>query len=145
AGSSNWPEAIKRAWSILESSQKADREIVLLGDNQKFSWADSDTLFRWELLAGELGLAKSTSGSPAPRPRLWMVNLAADRSSNPPNWALTPLRGNRPVVPVDREVTFQSDLVLFGQKSYSPPHRIRLEVDGKHVRNIAPPGAQAGA
>jgi hypothetical protein len=145
AGSSNWPEAIKRAWSILESSQKGDREIVLLGDNQKFSWADSDTLFRWELLAGELGLAKSTSGSPAPRPRLWMVNLAADRSSNPPNWALTPLRGNRPVVPVDREVTFQSDLVLFGQKSYSPPHRIRLEVDGKHVRNIAPPGARAGA
>jgi hypothetical protein len=144
AGSTNWPEAIKRAHAILETSQKSNREIVLLGDNQRFGWADSDSFFRWELLSGELGVTGRLQTGPTERPRLWMVNLAADRSSSPPNWAVTPLRGNRPVVPVDREVTFQSDLMLFGQKAYSPPYRIRLEVDGKHVRDIPPPGGRAG-
>jgi hypothetical protein len=56
-----------------------------------------------------------------------------------PNWALAPLRGNRPVVPVDREVTFQTDMILIGQKEYIPPHKLRLEVDGKPVRDLSPP------
>ena len=145
SGSSNWPEAIKVAHALLASSQRGDREIILLSDNQKFGWADSETLFRWELLSSELGLKLPKEESSSPQPRVWMVNLAADRSASPPNWALSPLRGNRPVVPVDREVTFQTDMVLFGQKSYTPPHRIRLEVDGKHVRDIPPPAGLKSA
>ncbi len=65
SGSCNWPEAIKHAHTILEASQKSNREIVLLGDNQKFGWTDSDTFFRWELLASELALPKP--GQEAPR------------------------------------------------------------------------------
>jgi hypothetical protein len=144
AGSSNWPEAIKQAHAVLAASQKGQREIILLSDNQRFGWADSETLFRWELLASELGL-KQTEGTSSPTPRLWMVNLAGERAAQPPNQALTALSCNRPVVPVDREVTFQTDLVLFGQKSYTPPHRIRLEIDGKHIRDIPPPAGATGA
>jgi hypothetical protein len=141
AGSCNWPEAVRAAHAILGKSQKSQREIVLLGDNQKFGWADAESLFRWELLAGELGLSGKESDS---GPRLWAVNLAGERPARLPNWALAPLRSNRPVVPVDREVTFKSDIVLFGQKSYSPPHRLWLEVDGKRVRKLPPPGGKLG-
>jgi hypothetical protein len=145
AGSSNWPEAIKQAHAVMAASQKGEREIILLSDNQRFGWADGDTIFRWELLASELGLKSAEEETDRKKARVWMVNLAAERAAQPPNWALTPLRGNRPVVPVDREVTFQTDMVLFGQKSYTPPHRIRLEVDGKHVRDIPPPSGATTA
>jgi hypothetical protein len=141
-GSSNWPEAVRAAHAILGTSQKAQREIVLLGDNQKFGWADADTLFRWELLAGELGLVRKEEDRAGPR--LWAVNVAGERPARLPNWALAPLRSNRPVVPVGHVVTFKSDIILFGQKSYSPPHRIRLEVDGKAVRDLPPPGGARG-
>jgi hypothetical protein len=142
AGSCNWPEAVRAAHAILAKSQKAQREIVLLGDNQKFGWADAETLFRWELLAGDMGLS-GKDGSPS-RPRLWAVNLAGQRPAQLPNCALAPLRSNRPVVPVEREVIFKSDIVLYGQKSYSPPHRLWLEVDGKRVRDLPPPGGKRG-
>src|SRR5262249_30248883 len=135
AGSASWPDAVRLAHALLGKSQKAQREIVLLGDNQKFGWADGDSVFRWELLAGELGLSKE--GSTA-RPRLWAVNVAGDRPARLPNWGLGPLRSNRPVVPVEREITFRSDIVLYGQKTYSPPYRLRLEVDGKAVRDLPP-------
>jgi hypothetical protein len=135
AGSANWPEAVKQADAILAGSQKLRREVIVLSDNQKFGWADADTLFRWELLASELG-AKAT------RPRLWAVNLAPDRDAAPPNYGLAPLVSNRPVVAVDREVTFKTELLLVGQPSYSPPYKIRLEVDGKHVRDLTPPAGK---
>lgn len=141
AGSANWPEAIKQAHAILAKSQKLRREVILLGDNQKFGWADSDTLFRWELLAGEL--APQRRGETTPR--ITAVNLAADRSATPPNYGLAPVVGNRPIVPVDREVTFRSELVLVGQKDFAPPHKLRLEIDGKHVRDLAPPGLRGAA
>ncbi len=144
AGGCNWPAAVKQAHALLSGSQKNDREIILLSDNQKFGWADAETVFRWELLGGELGLKPGGEGPASPPPRLWMVNAAGERSAQPPNWALAPLRGNRPVVPVGREATFQTDLVLFGQKGYSPPHRIRLEVDGKHVRDLPAPAGRRG-
>lgn len=135
-GSSNWPEAIRTAGSLLTKSQKGNREIILLSDNQKFGWADADTLFRWELLTGEL---KAKDGI---APQVWSVNLAAARAARLPNWALGAIQSNRPVVPIDREVKFDSEIFLYGQKGYRPPHRLRLEVDGKHVRDLPPPGGK---
>src|SRR5262249_56350748 len=115
-------------------------EMSLLGDRQRLSLADPETLFRWELLAGERGLR----GQAASGPQLWYVNVAGERASSPPNYALAPLAVNRPVVPVDREVTFRGDIVLSGQSSYSPPHRVRLEGAGKHIRDLPPVGGAAG-
>jgi hypothetical protein len=139
AGGCDWPGALKRAHQVLADSKRSEREIIVLGDGQRFGWADPDTLFRWELLAGELGANRPEAGDDPPRPRLWAVNLAPDRAAGVPNWALAPLAGNRPGVPVEREVTFRTDLLLTGQAAYAPPHRLRLEVDGKPVRDLPAP------
>lgn len=141
SGGADFPAALEQAHAILAASQRSEREIVFLGDGQRFGWADPDSLFRWKLKVGPLGYDKAPSASDGNRPRLWAVNVVPDRAAQVPNWALTPLTGNRPIVPVEREVTFRTDLVLLGQTEYSPPHRIRLEVDGKHVRNLPPPRA----
>jgi hypothetical protein len=139
AGGLDWRPAVKAAHDILGRSQRAEREIVLLGDGQRYGWADNDSLFRWELLASELGYNKPETPGALARPRLWVVNLAPDRNPNPPNWALAPLESNRPVVPVEREITLRTTLDLRGQTAYTPPHRVRLEIDGKWVRDLPAP------
>src|SRR5262245_49442466 len=139
AGGCDWPAALKQAHLILPGSQRAEREVVVLGDGQKHGWADPDTLYRWELLAGELGYSKSGSSDDGPRPRVWAVSLAPERTAQTPNWALTPLSGNRPVVAVKREATFRAELALFGQPGYTPPHAVRLKVDGERVRGLPVP------
>src|SRR5947209_6356888 len=121
AGGCDWRPALRAAHDILAKSQRAEREIVVLGDGQRYGWADKESLFRWELLASELGYKKTPGPDDPPRPRLWAVNLAPDRSADPPNWALAPLSGNRPVVPVGREVTFRTEFRLFGQGAYTTP------------------------
>src|SRR3954471_5443842 len=40
AGGCDWPSAVKAAHDLLDGSQRAEREIILLGDGQRFSWAD---------------------------------------------------------------------------------------------------------
>jgi hypothetical protein len=140
AGGCDWPAAVQAALKILSTSQKAEREIVLLSDGQRHSWADEKTLLRWGLLAAELANERASV-----RPRLWYVNVDSNRKADLPNWALAPLRGNRPIVSVDREVTFRTELQLSGQTEYAPPHRIRLEVDGKPVRDLDAPHAATPA
>jgi hypothetical protein len=137
AGGADWPAAMKQAHALLATSKKSNRDLIVLGDGQRHGWADPDTLFRWELLANELGLKNAEPSGE--KPRLWVVNVYPDRQVQPPNWSLTPLVGNRPVVPVEREVTFRTDLVLSGASNFTPPHRLRLEVDGKVVRDLPPP------
>jgi hypothetical protein len=135
-GSADLPEAIREALRILnEKSRSAERDIIVLSDGQKFGWADENTMFHWKLLAGLLD-----HGS-AIRPRLWVVNLDADRPANPPNWTLTPIRTPRPIAHVHEDLTFRTDLALFGQENYAPPYKVHLEVDGKEVSDrIMVPG-----
>ncbi|MFO0878108.1 MAG: VWA domain-containing protein [Gemmataceae bacterium] len=139
-GGAAWPDALKQAFTVLERSQKLRREIILLGDDQKFSWADTDTLFRWELVSHELNLERLGDQ----RPKIWAVNLAPGRLAHPPNYGLAPLSNNRPVVSVDREILFRGELLVAGQPRYSAPYRLRLEVDGKQVRDLPPPGGKGG-
>ncbi|MFM7148486.1 MAG: BatA domain-containing protein [Gemmataceae bacterium] len=136
-GTARWPEALQKAHSILEKSHKSLKEIILLGDNQKFGLADSETLFRWELMK-EKQATTSIVGSDA-KHRLWYVNLAQERDGSIPNMGLGNISCSRPVAAVDREVQFRCELLLSGQESYAPPYRIRLEVDGKVVRDLPPP------
>jgi hypothetical protein len=137
AGSCNWPAAVEAAHAVLRDSKRPERDIILLGDGQRETWADSDTLFRWNLLRTQLGYANDAA-DPS-KPRLWVVNVDPERPAEVRNWSLTPLRGNRPVTPVDREVTFHTDLVLSGQTEYTPPYRLSLQVDGRFVRRLEPP------
>jgi hypothetical protein len=138
SGGCDWPAAVAAAHAILKDSTRPERDIILLGDGQRQTWADADTLLRWELLAAQLGYKKGAAPD-AGKPRLWAVNVEPDRPAGVRNWSLTPLRGNRPVTPVDREVTFRTDLVLGGDTEYTPPHRLRLDVDNQFVRNLEPP------
>src|SRR5262245_47055467 len=113
AGGCDWPAALREAQAILKKSQKAERDVVLLGDNQKHGWADPDSLFRWEMLAGETGLSRSDA-----RPRLWYMDLAAGRGARPPNYALGPLTTTRPIVSVGREAAFHGELLVYGHSKY---------------------------
>jgi hypothetical protein len=139
SGGCDWRAALQAAAAILAHSQRAEREIVVLNDGQRFGWADRDSLFRWSLLAGELGLDGAETTNEQLRPRIWVVNVAPERPADPPNWSLTPLQTNRLLAPVGRAITFRTAMQLHGQKAYSPPHRLRLEVDGRFVRNLEAP------
>jgi hypothetical protein len=133
AGGCNWPRAIQAARKILESSQRTEREIIVLSDNQRFGWADPSTLTSWELSKNQLADSKAI------KPRVWVVNLAPNRPSDPPNWSLASIKASQTVVPVGWEIAFDTALVLHGQQTYSPPHRLRLEVDGTFVRELKAP------
>ncbi len=141
AGGCDWRAALQAAADILSRSQRVEREIVILSDGQRYSWADRDSLFRWSLLASELGLNLPEPPPGQIRPHCRVVNLAPQRPANPPNWSLLPLQTNRLLAPVGRTITFRTALDLHGQKDYAPPHRVRLEVDGRFVRNLEVPSA----
>jgi hypothetical protein len=134
-GGCDWPQAIRAAHRILAKSQRPEREIIVLSDNQKFGWADDNSLLRWELLATEL------QGDTPLRPNVWVVNVAPERPPDPPNWTLAPLRASRAVASAGQQVTFRTALELRGQKEYRPPHRLWLEVDGSPVTDLASPRA----
>jgi hypothetical protein len=137
AGGCDWREAVQTAAKILDDSKRPQREIILLTDNQKFGWADETSLLRWKLLAQRFDANKGI------KPRIWVVNVAPERSKDPPNWSLAPLRASQTVVPVGWETTFHTAMRLTGQTEYKPPYRIRLEIDGQFVRNLdAPPSGK---
>lgn len=141
SGGADWPQAMQEAYAVLANSKKATREVIVLSDGQKYGWADDTSLLRWGLAATHLGVNKP-SGS-VPRPHVHYVNLAADRKASLPNWGLAPLVVNRPVMAVNRDITFRSAFVIQGQSEYKPPHKLRVEIDGKPARDLTPP--QAGA
>lgn len=141
SGGCDWRPAVQEAAAILSRSQRAEREIIVLSDGQRFGWADRDSLFRWAFLASELGLDQAEPPAEQPRPRFWVVNVAPEREVDPPNWSLAPLETNRLLAPVGREIVFRTAMDLHGQKAYTPPHRVRLEVDGRFVRNLEVPRA----
>ncbi len=142
AGTCNWADALRAAFALLSPGQNGQREVILLSDNQAFGVGDPASLFRWELLAGELGLSRPAPMD-RPRPRIVFIDMASGRGGALPNYAVAPLASNRPVAVAGREVRFQGALVVSGQETYAPPHRIRLEVDGKHVRDLPAPAAGA--
>lgn len=141
AGGCDWPAALEAANADLATSTRLDRDIIVLTDGQRYGWADQTTLLRWEMAATQLELNKPEEPGSLSRPRIWVVNVDPNRPADPPNWSLAPLRGNRPVVPVNREVAFRTELDLHGQKQYSAPFKVSLEVDGKQVRDLEVPRA----
>ena len=141
-GGCDLPAAVQSANALLNKSERAERDVIVLTDGQRFGWSDPATLQRWEQLARQVGAGKP-HGAAGPPPRLWVVNVDPHRDPDPPNWSLPPLRVNRPVVPVGREVTFRTDLTIHGQNAYTPPYSLSLEVDGELVRRLEPPRASS--
>src|SRR5262249_9585157 len=50
-GGVDWPAAVQVASQILAGSHRAQREVIILTDGQRFGWADDSSLMRWELLS----------------------------------------------------------------------------------------------
>ncbi len=131
SGTCDWPLALQAAHAILDKSQRGDRDVLLIGDGQRFTWSDRRTLLGWEDLAGKRG------GDD--RPGLWVVNLDPGRPKDAANWSLGPVAASRAVVATNQEVTFRTSLRLDGQAKYEPPHEVRLEVDGQFVTRLDVP------
>jgi hypothetical protein len=134
-GGADWPAAVQAASQILDQSQRAQREVIVLTDGQKFGWADDSSLLRWELLANRVSEG-------AFKPRIWVVNMDPDRPADPANWAVQPLRTTRAVASVGREVTFRSTLQLMGNEEAAMPAHVYLEVDGKPAGELKLPGSR---
>lgn len=130
-GGSDWPRALDEAQKILGTSSRA-RDIIILSDAQKHGWADESTLLHWELLANKLEKEK------AGKTNVWVVNVAheeqAGRKAEPANWSLAPLRASRAIASAEQEIRFRTSLQLYGQESYKPPYRLRLDIDGGRER-----------
>lgn len=139
-GGCDWRPALQTAADILSRSQRAEREIIILSDGQRFGWADRDSLFRWSLLGSEVQ-GPSSEKRRYPEQHIGVINVVPEREADPPNWSLTPLETNRLLAPVGRVVTFRTAMELHGQKEYTPPHRVTLEVDGRFVRSLDVPSA----
>src|SRR5207245_1467927 len=127
------PAAVRAAAEILATSQRAQREIIVLTDGQRFGWADDASLLRWELLANRI------TGEGAFKPRIWVMNMDPKRPENPANWSLQPLRTSRAVAAAGREVTFRTSLQLTGADEAPLPDRITLEVDGRPAGDVKLP------
>ncbi len=142
-GGCDWPRSLREAHTLLDAqSERGQREIVVLTDGRRYGWADSEALFHWEMLAANRRAAERSAGAePARRPRVWVVNVAADRAdAAPPNYALAPLTSTRAVAWAGQRISFKTAITVSGEQEYEPPHRIRLEVDGQFVANLpAPP------
>jgi hypothetical protein len=137
AGGCDWPAAVQAAHKLLAKSQRAQREIVVLGDGQRVGWADDANMLRWELLAFQF--QEDPANRTAIKPRIRVVNLDPRRPAEPANWSLAPLSSTRAVAAVGQQVTFRAALELRGQKEYKPPHRLWMEVDGQKIADLPPP------
>ena len=135
-GGVDMPAAVQAAAQILAASQRAQREIIVLTDGQKFGWADDASLLRWELLAHRI------TGEGAFKSRIWVANMDPKRPENPANWSLQPLRTSRAVTAAGREVTFHTTLQLTGSDEAPLPDSVLLEVDGRPAGAIKLPGAR---
>ncbi len=137
-GTADWPAAVQSAVGLLAPAA-GSKTVVVLTDGQRFGWADENTLARWELVA------KSLAADPANPPRIWVVNVAADRPADPPNWSLDPIVTTRAVAPAGRELQFRSALRFSGAGEATKPGAIKLEVDGRAAGEIKPPSIPTAA
>jgi von Willebrand factor type A domain/Aerotolerance regulator N-terminal len=144
SGGCDLPRALEAAYKVhKETSQRAQRDIIVLGDGMRQGWADDKTLLGWGMLADKLRGQKDGI-----QPSVWVVNLSPLKPLQkdelpPPNWSLGPIRSARTVVARNREVIFKTNLVLIGQKQYRPPHDLRIEVDGQPVQDPPKPPESA--
>jgi hypothetical protein len=127
-GGCDWLAALQAAFGCFAKSTKVQREIVILTDGQRQSWADDATLLRWELLSGQ-----QADGD---RARVWVVNLDPDRPASPANWSLAPLRASRAVAAVGQQVRIRSALERHGEGELPVPQRLKLEIDGRPSSDV---------
>jgi len=142
-GGIDWPRAITEARNLLQPSPNAQREIIILTDGQRQGWADPRSIEGWQLLA-------LNADPDTPLPRTWVVNVAPDRPDSPVNWQISPIRANRSLATVDREVKFKFELLSSQTptneaekqnipEAPEPPEKVMFEIDGSKAGERVPP------
>jgi hypothetical protein len=134
-GGIDWPACVQAAWVFLENGRK-DREVVVIHDNQRYSWADENTLSKWDLLS-TAGRKPGQDGDP----RVWVMNAAPDRPADPLNTALDPILAARGVAAAGREVKFKSAIKFHGGGEKKAPGKVKLEIDGRAASDLTPTGS----
>jgi len=126
-GGIDWPACVQTAWSLLETA-RPERDIVIVTDNQRHSWADENSLSKWDLVP---------KGGKPNDPRIWVANIAPDRPLDPANLSLDPILAGRGVASAGREVKFQSAVRVSGKvKAGAAPGKVKLEIDGRAVGEV---------
>lgn len=129
-GGIDWPACVQAAWIFLENGRK-DRGVVVIHDNQRYGWADDNTLAKWELLSpGDRKPGQDRD------PGIWVLNAAKDRPADPPNTALDPIIAARGVASAGREVKFKSAIRFYGNTDTKTPGKVKLEIDGLAAGDI---------
>jgi hypothetical protein len=121
---------------VLGDRRNGPREIIVLTDGQKQSWADETSLARWEILSQQ-----HAAEAGADAPRVYVVNLAADRPTQPANWSLALPKVSRAVAAARQTVVFQTALLRLGAGDRPVPERVRCELDGRSAGEARPPAA----
>jgi len=119
SGSADWPQAVQTASALLDTVESNQR-ILILGDNQKSSWADETTSAKWEMLAK------------TPLPPIAVIDVAPDRPAAPRNASLDSLTTARAVSPAGREVEFRSGATAFNM-GFADVGKVLFQVDGRPV------------
>lgn len=145
-GNPDWPRTLAEAWKFLrERGQQPRQDIVILSDNQRHGWADTDTLTRWQKTAHQLGWHgdQHTGNTTGLVPNIWYVDVAADGKGGLSNYALGPLKTTRALAWSGQRLKFTGSLHADHVKTFAKPFRLYFEVDGHRVEDIglAEPGS----
>jgi len=139
AGGCDWPRAVQAARMIAPSVESpGSAEVVLFRDNQRFGWADDETLARWKLLKASVK---------ADAERIAVIESEPTANVKPAlNYALAPLQAGRAIAWAGQTVRFRTALMVdeMGAAKQSKPERVPrvyFEVDGQFVADFAVPDA----
>ncbi len=122
SGAADWPQAIQTASALLDTAEP-NRRILILGDNQKSSWADELTMAKWEILAK------------TPLPPIAVIDVAPDRPAATRNASLDSLTTTRAVSAAGPEVEFRVGMTAFNM-GFADVGSVQFQVDGKPVAEL---------
>jgi hypothetical protein len=133
-GGVDWPGCVQAAFALLELA-RPERDVIVLTDGQRYGWADENSLSKWELIA--------RADNRPDDPRVWVINVATDRPSDPSNSSLDPIVAGRAVASAGREVKFKSAIRFSGAGEKPKPGKVKLEIDGRGVGDVPVPATPA--
>ncbi len=120
-GSSDLPSALVEAFRILERAPGPARDVVVLGDGQRFAWRAGEPM-RWGLVRD---LHRRTPGPP----HLWALAFGAGTPPDTPNGSLGPITTSRALVTPGMPVTVTATLANAGPGPLT--RAVELLVDGR--------------
>ncbi|MEJ7640248.1 MAG: VWA domain-containing protein [Singulisphaera sp.] len=105
-GSSDLPSALVEAFRILERAPGPGRDVVVLGDGQRFAWRAGEPM-RW-------GLVRDLHRRAPGPPHLWALAFGAGTPPDTPNGSLGPITTSRALVTPGMPVTVMTSLANAG-------------------------------